>query len=306
MGETPVAWAARDRIAWVAARKPHVLILGASGTGKELAANAIHRLSDRGRQTLVARNAATLPESLVDAELFGNVRDYPNPGMVERTGLIGAAHESTLFLDEIAELPERLQSHLLRVLDEGDYQRLGESRNRIADFRLVAATNRPVSALKHDLLARLKMRIELPGLDARRTDVPLLARHLVRRIGAEDPGIEGKFCTPEGEPRFTQALMQALLLHPWSYHVRELDAVLWASIGSSASSRLELTAQTRAELDRQAGASDSGIAPDEVTAEVLKAKAAMEKHQGVRERVWRELGLKNRWVLGRLLKKHGL
>ena len=304
VGETPIAWDTRDRIAWVAARKPHVLILGASGTGKELAANAIHALSDRGRRPIVARNAATLPASLVDAELFGNVRDYPNPGMAERTGLIGEADTSTLFLDEIAELPEALQAHLLRVLDEGDYQRLGEAKNRSADFRLVAATNRPVAALKHDLLARLRMRIELPGLDQRRTDVPLLARHLVRRIGDEDPGIASKFCSPAGEPRFTQSLMMALLRHPWTHHVRELDAVLWASIGSSAGSRLDLTAQVRAELDRQASGADAGTAPDEVTATELRA--AMEKHGGVRERVWRDLGLKNRWVLGRLLKKHGL
>src|SRR5690348_15490748 len=132
------------------ARRPgHVLLTGASGTGKELAARAIHALSKRSGQRLVARNAATLPESLIDAELFGNAKNYPNPGMAERAGLVGQADGSTLFLDEIAELPSSSQAHLLRVLDDGEYHRLGDGLARRSDFRLVAATNRDVSSLKH-------------------------------------------------------------------------------------------------------------------------------------------------------------
>ncbi len=304
VGESPAAWATRDRLAWVAARRPHVLVLGESGTGKELAAGAIHAMSERGGRTLVARNAATFPEGLVDAELFGNIKDYPNPGMAERSGLVGEANGTTLFLDEIAELPERLQAHLLRVLDDGEYQRLGESRARRSDFRLVAATNRPAGDLKHDLLARLKMRVELPGLGDRTSDVPLLARHLVKQIAAQDPGIGAKFSTENGEPRFTQALMQRLLEHRWTHHVRELDAALWASIGSSTGSRLELTADVKRELDRQTGSFVADVAPAELTEEAIRE--SMQRHQGVRERVWRELGLKNRWALGRLLKKHGI
>lgn len=303
VGESPATWALRDRLAFVAARKPHVLLLGASGSGKELAARALHALSDRAGRRLVARNAATLPEGLVDAELFGNVKDYPNPGMKERVGLIGEANGSVLFLDEIAELPESLQAHMLRVLDgDGDYQRLGDARTRRADVRLIAATNRPADALKHDLLARIKMRVELPGLGERIEDIPLLAAHLVRLIADEDPGLGDQFCEG-GVPRLAPDFVDALLRHPWTHHVRELDAVLWASIGSSSGSWLEATKEARAELSRQA--SSAPIASPE-TLDVDALQAALARHDWVKDRVWKDLGLKNRWVLDRLIKKHGL
>ncbi|MCA9718494.1 MAG: sigma 54-interacting transcriptional regulator, partial [Myxococcales bacterium] len=140
VGESPVLWALRERVQFLARRSLHVLLIGPSGSGKELVANAIHTLSARGDATLVSRNAATIPESLVDAELFGNASGYPNPGMRERAGLIGEAHGSSLFLDEIGELPQAMQSHLLRVMDMGEYQRLGETRRRVADVRVIAAT----------------------------------------------------------------------------------------------------------------------------------------------------------------------
>src|SRR6185503_16398678 len=117
------------------------------------AARALHELSPRAERRLVSRNAATLPSGLMDAELFGNAKNYPNPGMAERAGLIGEANGGTLFLDEIGELPAELQAHLLRVLDgDGEYQRLGDAQQRRSDFRLVAATNRDPSSLKHDFL----------------------------------------------------------------------------------------------------------------------------------------------------------
>src|SRR5580658_1466090 len=156
LGESPAAWALRDQISFAAQSSAHVLVLGETGTGKELAARAVHKLSSRAGRPLVARNAATIPPGLVDAELFGNVRNYPNPGMAERRGLIGQADGGFLFLDEIGELPAELQAHLLRVLDSGgEHQRLGESSAQRSDFRLIAATNRDPTELKHDLLARL-------------------------------------------------------------------------------------------------------------------------------------------------------
>ena len=308
VGESIALWNLRDQLAFVAGRQPHTLVLGPSGTGKELAAGALHTLSDRGSRPLVARNAATLPEGLVDAELFGNVRDYPNPGMPERPGLIGQADGSTLFLDEIGELPEAMQAHLLRVLDSGDYQRLGEARNRRADLRLIAATNRGVGELKHDLVARLKMRVEMPGLADRKEDIPLIARHLARQIAKKDPELAERFTQPSEdgdgvEPRFTQRFIERLLIHPWSHHVRELDSVLWASLGSSPSTRIDLTPAVNTELTRQ-GPADALRNSGELSFE--EVREALELAGGIKEKAWKDLGLKNRWVLNRLLKKYEL
>lgn len=172
VGESIATWKLRMDLAFVASRAGHVLIHGASGTGKELVAQAIHRLSPSVERPLVSRSAATIPEALVDAELFGNAKNYPNPGMSDRPGLIGEANNSTLFLDEFAELPPEAQAHLLRVLDHGEYQRLGETTRRQSVFRLVAATNRPLSAIKEDVLARFSFRIHTSPLNDRREDIP--------------------------------------------------------------------------------------------------------------------------------------
>ncbi len=156
VGESAAAWGMRDQLAMVAATTLHVLIHGPSGAGKELAARAVHRMSRRADKALVARNAATFTDTLIDAELFGNVRNFPNVGTPERQGLVGEADRSSLFLDEIGELPTALQAHLLRLLDrDGEYHRLGEAKARKADVRIIAATNRDIDTLKHDFLARL-------------------------------------------------------------------------------------------------------------------------------------------------------
>jgi DNA-binding NtrC family response regulator len=309
VGESPAVWELRDQCALVGSLSPHVLLLGESGAGKELAAQAIHAQSSRRAKQLVARNAATFPAGLIDAELFGNLANYPNQGMPERPGVIGEADGSTLFLDEIAELPSELQAHLLRVLDEGgDYQRLGDARRRHADLRVVAATNRPLSELKHDLAARLTLRLALPGLNERREDVPLLARHLLRRRARKDAPIGARFFASwdgsTGEPRLAPALVRALVSHRYTTHVRELDALLLRSLVGSRGATLELTDAVRAELVAAAPPPRSGGSAQEFTADQIRE--ALAKHGGVRERVWRELGMPNRYVLQRLLKKYGL
>ncbi|MFT3766987.1 MAG: sigma 54-interacting transcriptional regulator [Minicystis sp.] len=228
VGETPAAWAMRDMLAFAARADGHVLVRGPSGSGKELAAGAIHRLSARGDKPLVARNAATFPPGLVDAELFGNVKNYPNPGTAEREGIIGEADGSTLFLDEIGELPAELQAHLLRVLDRrGEYQRLGESRMRRADLRVVAATNRAVEELKHDFAARFTLRVEVPPLAERREDIPLLVRHLLRRAAAGNEDVRRNFFEARGghepEARIAPELIERLLRHPLRTNTRDLE-----------------------------------------------------------------------------------
>ncbi len=304
VGESAACWALREQLAFLGKRQGHVLVLGDSGVGKELCAQALHAHSGRHARPLISRSAATLPTGLVDAELFGNIANYPNPGMPERPGLVGEAQGSTLMLDEIGELPIELQAHLLRLLDSGEYQRLGDAKPRVSDVRIVAATNRSVDELKHDLGARFKLRVHVPGLDKRPEDIPLIARHLLQTIASVDPEVGARFfdgrdgCT--GEPRLTLPLVAALLTHRYTTHVRELERLLWTALASSTGDTVDLTAEVRAELGQQAGVPVVAM----VDAETLSA--ALDKHSGVLERVWRDLGLKNRHVLRRLLLKHGL
>lgn len=316
VGESLAAWELRRSIGFMAPRNGHVLVRGASGTGKELVAQAIHRLSPRCRKTLISRNAATFPETLIDAELFGNARGYPNAGMPERPGLVGEADGSTLFLDEFAELPQALQTHLLRLLDAGEYTRLGDSRPRRSDFRLVAATNRPESALKEDVLARFRLRIEIPGLTARREDIPLVARHLLRSAARRDPDIARRYF-PEGDPahnpRISRKLVEHLVRHRYSTHVRELDAMLWRAMSNSRGDELSLwprsdpampAADAAAPESTPPAAPRSDVDPSSIPPEVIQE--CLDRHDGQQEPVWRELGLSSRHVLTRLVRRHGL
>ncbi len=312
VGESEAAWRLRDSAAFVASRSAHVLLLGDSGTGKEIVAKTIHERSAAAKGTkkrLVSRNAATLPAGLIDAELFGHVASYPNAGMPERVGLIGEADGGTLFLDEIGELGHELSTRLLRVLDEGgEYQRLGDTRNRTSKFRLIGATNRPVSALKPDVAARFKLRISVPPLADRREDIPLLARHLLRRAALEDPAIGERFFEgwdgKTGEPRLAIELMRALVQHDYTTHIRELDMLLWASLGSSDGAIAELTPEVESAMSSGEPSQRPHTTVKDLTVEDVRA--AIERAGGVHDKAWRDLGLANRHVLKRLVKKFGL
>jgi two-component system nitrogen regulation response regulator GlnG/two-component system response regulator HydG len=309
VGESELAWRLRDSAAFVASRNAHVLLLGESGTGKEIVARAIHEGSQRSGKKMVSRNAATLPAGLIDAELFGHVANYPNAGMPERLGLVGEADGGTLFLDEIGELSHELSTRLLRVLDEGgEYQRLGDTRARTSKFRLIGATNRPVSSLKADVAARFKLRISVPSLGDRKEDVPLLARHLLRRAAIQDPEIGARFFEAwdgkRGEPRLAIGLVKTLIAHAYTTHIRELDLLLWASLASSAEGIAENTPDVESAMTSGEPSQRGRLDVRTLTADDLRA--ALERAGGVHEKAWRELGLANRHVLKRLLKKHGL
>jgi DNA-binding NtrC family response regulator len=310
IGESPVAWTLRERVAFVAPRQAHVLVRGESGTGKELVARALHDLSGRRERRLVSRNAATIPESLVDAELFGHAKNYPNSGMPERKGLVGEADGSTLFLDEFGELPEAVQGHLLRVLDEGEYTRLGETRPSRADLRLIAATNRGDDVFKHDVLARFKLRVVVPDLNARREDLPLLVQGLLSRIARQDPTIAERFF-PGGDPeepaRISCGLMKQLVGHTYTTHVREVETLLWQSLQNSRGDTLEpieLRAPPSEAKATPARPRAHRIDPNDLDPETIQA--CLDRHEGRQEPVWRELGLSSRHVLTRLVKKYGL
>ncbi|MEL6349754.1 MAG: sigma 54-interacting transcriptional regulator [Myxococcota bacterium] len=292
VGESPAAWRLRSRLALVAGVDGHVLLSGPSGSGKELAATAIHRRS--GADALVSRNATTFPEGLLDAELFGNARNYPNPGTPPRLGAVGEADGGTLFLDEIGEISHAAQAHLLRVLDGGEFQRLGEDRRRHSRFRLIGATNRAQEALKHDFLARFSRRIALPGLHERREDIPLLARHLLGRFVAKNPHL-----FPHGQPRLHPRLLQGLVMHDYIAHTRELNKLLWEAVehwslgqrGKYIDFALPLPERpSRRYVD------SASLTRDEVL-------AAYRRCGGVGTRVVEQLGLKNRFQLNRLRRK---
>jgi transcriptional regulator with AAA-type ATPase domain len=304
VGESPAIWRLRDQLAWIAKADEHTLLLGGSGSGKELCARAIHARSGRARGPFIARNAATIPESLIDAELFGNVKGYPNPGMPERPGLIGAADGGTLFLDEIGELPQALQANLLRVLDEGgEYHCLGGSAARRSDLRLLGATNRDPAALKHDLAARLVLRLEVPGLDARRDDIPFLTRHLLQRAAAKSPEAVRRF----PDLRVKASLIDHLLRAPYTTNIRELDALLWRAMSTSTGDAIEW----------RDGASATTPLPPEPAAEPPRTEETPEpsadeirvrlaEHGGNIVRTAHALGLSSRYVLYRLMRKHGI
>lgn len=302
VGESPAAWELRRQLQFIGPRQAHALLLGESGVGKELAARALHTLSVSRDGPFVRRNAATLPEGLIDAELFGNIANYPNPGMPTRPGLIGAADGGSLFLDELAELPHESQSHLLRVLDSGEYQQLGATRCRTARFRLIGATNKPPEALKHDILARFELILRLPSLNDRREDIPFLLRHILQQRLAEDPSLAERFASPSGV-RLSPELLVVLLRHHYTTHIREVSAVLWQSMLESTDGILRppstFSVETTVSWEESIGRPPQEIPPEAI-------QAALDAHNGRIEETWRALKLSNRYALRRLIKQHNL
>lgn len=304
VGESVQAWRLRSQLEAFARNSRHLLILGPSGSGKELVAQALHEKYGVDAP-LVTRNAATFPPGLIDAELFGSIRDYPNAGMPERRGLVGEAHGGTLFLDEIGELPESLQSHLLRVLDAGEYQRLGASRSERARFRLIAATSRHVDKLIPEFAARFTIRFEVPSLDDRRDDIPLIARELMCRAARSDPTLAERFFEAWdgsfGYPRIDPVLLESLLQHHYTTNVRELDGLLWEAM--LASRDPFVSASTRQTQALGIGNKDQDDTADPTADDI---RSALERHGGSVTASAKALGLSSRFVLYRLLRKYDI
>jgi two-component system nitrogen regulation response regulator GlnG/two-component system response regulator HydG len=299
VGESPAMWRLREALAFAAASPQHVLVQGRSGSGKELAARAVHGLSSRASKPIVARNAATFPEGLVDAELFGNAKNYPNPGTPERLGLIGEADRGTLVLDEIGELPESHQAHLLRVLDRsGEYQRLGESRQRRSDFRMVGVTNRPISSLKDDFLARFALRVEVPDLNRRRSDVTLAVRSVWRELAEADPELARRFASDrrQPEPLIEPRLIELLVRHQYTHNFRQLSQLFQLAVRSSSDCYIGRTAA----IDEQIAAPPC----EELDRSAIET--ALQQSNGRPTEAARLLGLRNRFALYRLMQTHGI
>ncbi len=224
IGESPALKQMLVQIEAVASTPANVLIYGESGTGKELTARAIHNRSDRSKSPLIKVNCASIPKDLFESEFFGHVRGSFTGAHRDRVGRFELAHGGTLFLDEIGEIPLELQSKLLRVLQENEFERIGDEKTRKADARIIAATNRDLQSevekgnFREDLFYRLSVfPIEVPPLRKRREDIVPLALHFM-----------SKQCTDMGKCDYKLTREQGRLLenYSWPGNIRELEHVI--------------------------------------------------------------------------------
>ncbi len=205
----------------VAATSSTVLITGETGTGKELAARAIHHNSARRAHRFVAINCSAIPETLLEAELFGHVRGAFTGAVGSRQGRLEQAHRGTLFLDEVGTMSPALQAKLLRVLQEREFERVGDSHTVKIDVRVIAATHSDLARMvadgtfREDLFYRLNViPVRLPPLRERREDIPLLTQHFLQRLAAE---------TGRDPVTVSQEAMRRLMAHAWPGNVRQLE-----------------------------------------------------------------------------------
>ena len=239
VGEAPALRRVLDLAARVADRELPVLVVGETGTGKELIAGLLHAGSRRARGPLVRFNCAAIPESLADAELFGHARGAFTGASAARRGYFAQASGGTLVLDEIAELPLAIQAKLLRALQSGEIQPLGSKVEQV-DVRVIACTHRDLRAevaagrFREDLYYRLAViELRVPPLRERLVDIPVLADSFARRYAARF-GLESVTLTPE--------LIAALVARPWPGNVRELENCVARLVALSSDGRLELAA----------------------------------------------------------------
>jgi DNA-binding NtrC family response regulator len=218
-------------IRMIAPRRATVLITGETGTGKEVAARAIHAASGRSHLPMVAVNCNALPATLLEAELFGHVKGAFTGAIAQRVGRFEQAHRSTLFLDEIGDMPLDLQAKLLRVTQERELQRLGSSETLKLDVRIIAASNADLAerirqgSFREDLFYRLNVvPLRMPPLRERVSDLPLLVHHFVAKV-----------CRDEGIPpkRITEAALERLCAYAWPGNVRQLENAVEMAVAMS-------------------------------------------------------------------------
>ncbi len=209
----------------VAATSSTVLITGETGTGKELAARAIHHTSPRRANRFVALNCSAIPETLLEAELFGHVRGAFTGAVGTRQGRLEQAHKGTLFLDEVGTMSPALQSKLLRVLQEREFERVGDSHTIKIDVRIIAATHSDLMRMvadgtfREDLFYRLNViPVQLPPLRERREDIPLLVQHFLQKLGAEQ--------VPPRNVTMSQEALRQLMAFSWPGNVRQLENIV--------------------------------------------------------------------------------
>ena len=244
VGNSPALKRVLSQVDHVAPTEASVLLLGETGTGKELLAHLLHRRSRRQDRTMVTLNCAALPPTLIEAELFGREKGAYTGALTRQAGRFELADGSTIFLDEIAELPLELQVKLLRVLEDGQLERLGSTKTLTVDVRVIAATNRDLAALvargtfREDLYYRLNVfPIAVPPLRERGEDIPLLVWTFAKQFGQA-----------LGKPieRIPQETMDALRAYPWPGNIRELRNVIERAVILTDSSTLRVAVGTAA------------------------------------------------------------
>ena len=303
VGDSPPWRELVARLPAVAASGLPVLLLGETGSGKELVARALHGLSPRRRQPFVAHNCGATPDSLIESELFGHARGAFTGAVSDRAGLFDAAERGTLFLDEIGDASPLLQTKLLRVLQEGEARRVGETRSRRVDVRIVSATHRVLeqavgqAGFRADLYFRLNaVRLRLPPLRERGRDVLQLARHFLAqaaaRAGAEPPLLD-------------PALAERLLRHPWPGNVRELANACQFAV-RVAGARGAVTAEHWPEVPfALAVAESAGLHAETRALEERRLSEALRRTHGNKTQAARALGLSRQGLLKKL-RRYGL
>ena len=291
-------------IARIGPSDANVLITGEHGTGKEVVAQMLHALSARASRSLVAVNTGALPEGTFESELFGHVKGAFTDARTERIGRFELADGGTLFLDEIANVPMRQQAKLLRVLETGEMERVGSSKTRRVDARLISATNADLHAeveagrFRADLLFRLNtVEIHLPPLRERREDIPPLAAHFlaryVQRYRKQVQGID-------------TGAIQAMLQHAWPGNVRELDHTIERAVLMARGSQIEAV-DLGLSVARLSG-SGAGQGLEEMSLEAVESiliRKALSRSNGNVSQAAEALGL-SRGALYRRMEKYGI
>jgi two-component system response regulator HydG len=302
VGESKAMLRAKELIVRAAVASGTVLITGETGTGKELAARAIHAGSTRAGKPIVALNCAALTESLLENELFGHARGAFTGAAGARAGLIEHAAGGTIFLDEIGTMPNALQAKLLRTLESGEVRRIGENESRVVDVRFLAATNVDLTQavdrgdFRNDLFYRLNVhRVHLPPLREREGDIPLLIEHFLARYG----GGRVAACS--------QPVWDALLAFDYPGNVRQLQHIIQRAVAIAQGPTLEPGDLSEEVLARRASppAAEGTVAAARERAEREMIVATLARHEGEISSAARELQV-SRTTMWRLMKKHGI
>jgi DNA-binding NtrC family response regulator len=300
IAESPAMQPILQMIARVGPADANVLITGENGTGKGVVAQVLHAASNRGGRAMVTVNAGGLPEGVFESELFGHVKGAYTDAKTDRVGRFELADGGTLFLDEIANVAPSQQIKLLRVLETGEFERVGSSKTRRVDVRLISATNADLAEevaagrFRQDLFFRLNtVEIRVPPLRERREDIPALAAHFLRQHAQH----YRKRLTG-----FDAAALKALSAHAWPGNVRELDHAVERAVLMAQESVVRL-----ADLSLRPGAEGASRIEDMSIEEVegFLIKKAMARYDGNVSHAARALGL-SRSALYRRLQRHGL